>query len=514
MMRAAIYCRLSDEDRNKKHKNDESESIQNQKSLLLSYCHEKNWEIQGIYCDEDMSGADSSRPEFQKMLAECESHKIDVVVCKTQSRFSRDLEVIEHYIHGKFKEWGVRFIGLLDHADTEDFANKKSRQINGLVNEWYLEDLSENIKKTLRHKKENGIFTGAFAPYGYRLLKDAKGKLFIDETAAQTVRKIYDLYLTGEGYVKIAKELNAEGIPSPARYKKICGSNFKTHDSKTTSEMWSESMIRQILTNPVYKGTLVQRKTETISYKSKKRRTIPQNERIIKENAHEAIVDVATWNVVNQKIGSNERVEKENGKRHIFTGKIFCETCKSSMWKMSYRLKDGRYEYLKCKATKCSDLHCINTASIRFDVVSDLVTREAEKLLCKYYNPEKMINVFKTMPVFHTQQEEKKRIEQSILKQNLNIKQLYKDKLDGIIELREFQDIYQDIKNEILMLEKRVVSIEQNTPLLNDSDVKEFIKKFPKKFRLNAYSVLFMIDRILIGPVIDGTRKITIFWNF
>ena len=112
MIRAAVYCRLSDEDRNKKSRMDESESIQNQKSLLLTYCREQNWEVAGVYCDEDMSGADRDRPQFNQMILDCEKGYIDIVLCKTQSRFSRDIEVVEHYIHNRFREWGVRFIGF------------------------------------------------------------------------------------------------------------------------------------------------------------------------------------------------------------------------------------------------------------------------------------------------------------------------------------------------------------------------------------------------------------------
>ena len=145
-----IYVRLSDEDRNKRCKADESESIQNQKSMLINYCIEQSHKI---YCDEDYSGADRNRPEFNNMLEDCEQGKIDIVLCKTQSRFSRDMEIIEKYIHWKFLEWNIRFVSIVDHADTNIAGNKKARQINGLVNEWYLEELSDNIKRTLHHKK-------------------------------------------------------------------------------------------------------------------------------------------------------------------------------------------------------------------------------------------------------------------------------------------------------------------------------------------------------------------------
>ena len=145
---ADIYVRLYDEDRNKKYVTAESESIQNQKSMLINYAIERSWDIYNIYCDEDYSGIDSERPEFNKLLEDAKNHKFDIVLCKTQSRFTRDMEMVEKYLHNKFVEWNVRFVSLVDHVDTLDKGNKKSRQINGLVNEWYLEDLSENIRRT------------------------------------------------------------------------------------------------------------------------------------------------------------------------------------------------------------------------------------------------------------------------------------------------------------------------------------------------------------------------------
>ena len=167
-MRVAIYCRLSREDDDKLHENDESESIQNQKSMLINYAIERSWDIYNIYCDEDYSGIDSERPEFNKLLEDAKSHKFDIVLCKTQSRFTRDMEIVEKYLHNKFIEWNIRFVSLVDHVDTLDKGNKKSRQINGLVNEWYLEDLSENIRKTFDSKRKQGLHIGSFVCYGYK----------------------------------------------------------------------------------------------------------------------------------------------------------------------------------------------------------------------------------------------------------------------------------------------------------------------------------------------------------
>lgn len=216
-MKAAIYCRLSkeDEEQEKKDREKESESIQNQKSMLINYAIEKGYDIYHIYSDEDYSGIDRDRPDFNRMIEAASQQKFDIILAKTQSRFTRDMELVEKYLHGKFVEWGIRFIAVVDHVDTADEANKKSRQINGLVNEWYLEDLSNNVRSVLTHKRREGKYIGTFALYGYIKDPEDNNHLLVDPEAAEVVRRIFTLYLSGNGTTRIARILNEEGIPSP-----------------------------------------------------------------------------------------------------------------------------------------------------------------------------------------------------------------------------------------------------------------------------------------------------------
>ena len=226
--RVVLYLRLSDEDHNKLSKEELSESIKNQERMLRDYANSHNWQITHIYNDEDYSGIDSNRPEFNKMIKECELGNVDIVLCKTQSRFTRDMELVEKYLHNKFNERNVRFISIVDNADTDNKGNKKSRQINGLVNEWYLEDTSDNIKAAYRSKRIDGQFTGSFASYGY--MKDPKNKnhLIIDEVVADNVRKIFKMYISNYGISKIIKTLTEENIVSPLEYKFMNGSKIMT----------------------------------------------------------------------------------------------------------------------------------------------------------------------------------------------------------------------------------------------------------------------------------------------
>lgn len=226
IVRVVLYLRLSDEDRNKLTKEQLSESIKNQERMLREYAENEGWQVVGIYNDEDYSGGDSTRPEFNKMIKECEAGNVDVVLCKSQSRFARDSELIEKYLHNKFHEWNVRFQTVLDRIDNTKRETKKTSQILGLTDEWYLEDTSLNIRETFKSKRKAGELTSSFACYGYLKDPENKNHLIIDPVASIVVKRIYDEYIEGAGLEKIADNLNNDNILCPYEYKMANGSKY------------------------------------------------------------------------------------------------------------------------------------------------------------------------------------------------------------------------------------------------------------------------------------------------
>ena len=216
---AAIYCRLSVEDAGKRAA--ESESIRNQRALLLGYAKKQGWAVYDIYADEDYSGLREDRPAFQRLLADAEERKFSIILCKTQSRFTRNAGTAEKYLHALFPLWGIRFVTVVDGVDTASHANKKARQINSLVNEWYSEELSENIRAVFRRKMEAGQFLGNYAPYGYRKDPCCRHHLIPDAETAPVVAEIYDLYLSGLSCKMIGERLTAQGIPTASRRERF-----------------------------------------------------------------------------------------------------------------------------------------------------------------------------------------------------------------------------------------------------------------------------------------------------
>ena len=256
-MKAAIYCRLSEEDRNKQFETDDSNSIQNQKAMLLQYAMEQGWEVYNLYSDDDYTGSDRRRPEFNRLLEDAKAHRFDIVLCKTQSRFTRELELVEKYIHGLFPIWGIRFVSIVDNADTANKGNKKSRQINGLVNEWYLEDMSENIRSVLTNRRQNGFHIGAFALYGYKKDPDQKGHLLIDDEAAAVVRRIYQMALDGYGLAETAAALEQDGVFNPTYYWRSKGTSRGGSKSTVEPTKWGHTTIKKILTLQEYCGDVI-----------------------------------------------------------------------------------------------------------------------------------------------------------------------------------------------------------------------------------------------------------------
>ncbi|MFT3985845.1 MAG: recombinase family protein, partial [Lachnospiraceae bacterium] len=330
--RAVLYLRLSKEDIDKVNAGDESASIQNQQLLLTDFALSCGFLIVGIYKDDNFSGLFDTRPDFQRLIEDAEEGRFDVVISKSQSRFTRNMEHLEKYLHKEFVEWGIRFIGVVDHIDTEQKGNKKARQINGLINEWYCEDLSENIRETFKAKMRQGQFLGSSCPYGYRKDPDDHHHLVIDEYAAGVVRRIFTMYLSGIGKRKIGTILTTEGILIPSRYKReVLNEGYRNANERTDTKVWSFQTIHQILQNETYIGNMVQNRCSSPSYKTRKKKKLPREEWIRVEGTHEPIISKELFDRT-QELGKVRTRTLANTERvGLFSGLLFCADCQGTM---------------------------------------------------------------------------------------------------------------------------------------------------------------------------------------
>ncbi|MBR2840931.1 MAG: recombinase family protein [Bacilli bacterium] len=521
--RVGIYERLSDQDRDKVNTEDISESIKNQRHLLMAEIEKRSdFILVGEYCDEDLSGAGTYRPEFERLIKDCEEGKIDVVLCKSQSRFSRDMEVIEKYIHNKFIEWNVRFIGLADNADTSNLGNKKSRQINGLVNEWYLEDVSNNIRSAFKAKMKQGEFISPFAPYGYEVSKEDNNKLIVDKEASEIVKCIFNLYLSGLGFTAIAKSLNKKQIPSPSLYKYKKGIKLNVISSRPREEIkWSHNAIKTILTNEVYLGHLIQGKRTTVSYKNHKIKSKGKKYWIRRENTHEAIIDEEIFNNVQNLIKERTKPIKSSGGVHIFSGKVFCLECNHYMRKKN----SSKHEYLVCSNNKDGYDMCINKSSIRYDLLENLILEKINEKIEKFYDKEILQKLYNKESRFKSTmnflEKRKKELEKEISNTKKYLKNLYEDKVNGIITKEQFKDLITEYNKNEKMYNSKIKSISDKIThykknVISSKNCNELFGKYKKLKTLSRIIIQEFIDKIYIGKINKemNSRNIQIKWNF
>ena len=519
MSKVAIYCRLSEEDRNKQHETDDSNSIQNQKSMLIQYVLEQGWEVYNIYSDDDYTGSDRRRPEFNKLLNDAEHRKFDIILCKTQSRFTRELELVEKYIHGLFPIWGIRFISIVDNADTANKGNKKSRQINGLVNEWYLEDMSENIRSVLTDRRKNGFHIGAFALYGYKKDPEQKGHLIIDEEAAAVVREVFTLFSQGYGKTAIARMLNDRGIPNPTEYKRLHGLRYK-QPTRKNSTLWKYFAISDMLTNEIYIGNMVQGKYGSVSYKTKQNKPRPKEEWYRVEGTHEPIIDRELWDRVQSMVAEKAKPFTV-GTIGLFARKARCMNCGYTM--RSNKQTDGRH-YLQCSNRHVAKDACIGSF-ISVKKLEQAVISELNKLSQEYLDKDELEQNVE----FHSNVKEKKTAletqlatyQKKIEEDAKVIRELYLDKVKGILSENDFLNLSKDFTNDRERLEKLVIETQKQLDVIErkiqtGDNRRQLIEQYTNLEHLDRETVETLIDYILVGKRIPGTRNvpIEIHWNF
>lgn len=518
MARAALYCRLSEEDRNKANADDDSASIQNQKSMLLQYAMEQGWEVFHIYSDDDYTGSDRSRPEFQRLLADAQAHKFDIILCKTQSRFTRELELVEKYIHGLFPLWGIRFVSIVDNADTDNKGNKKSRQINGLVNEWYLEDMSDNIRSVLTNRREQGLHIGSFALYGYEKDPDRKGHLIVDPEAAVVVRRVFALFAQGYGKTAIARILNQEGIPNPTEYKRQKGLRYRSPPGKTGT-LWKYPAIAHMLTNEIYLGNMVQGRYGSVSYKTKQNKPRPREQWIRVEHTHEAIIHRELWDQV-QALLREKAKSFTTGSVGLFARKARCMYCGYTMRSTKNR---GRH-YLQCTNRHVSREACPG-AFIPVEQLEQIVVREINRLSEGYLDMAELErNLVLPSPLSARKRsllEQQDRLRTKRSEYQKGLRELYLDKVRGVLSEEDFLSLSQDFSRERDRLERQLEEIGPRLEALEAATApgdyrRALAERYTHLDHLTREMVEILIDHILVGRRQPGeaAAPVEIHWNF
>lgn len=354
LYKAADYLRLSKEDGDFSISpgKQESNSISSQRDLITRYVgNMADIELVAEYCDDGYTGTNFDRPEFQKMMEAIRRGEINCIIVKDLSRFGRDYIEAGKYIEKIFPQMGVRFIAINDQYDSLNASGGSDSIIlpfKNLINDSYSRDISIKVRSNLESKRRRGEFIANFPVYGYSRSPEDKNQLVVDELAAGTVRDIFRWKIEGMSAQKIADKLNARGTLPPMEHKKNSGSRYASCFKTTGAAKWSAVAVIRILTNEVYTGTLVQGRRTTPNYKVKKVIVKDESEWSRTEGAHEAIISVAEFNLVQMLMENEGRSAPGAEAVHPLSGMVFCGSCGTPAKRSTVKSKGRKYVYYNC----------------------------------------------------------------------------------------------------------------------------------------------------------------------
>lgn len=516
--RVGLYMRLSREDGDK----EESSSVTNQREMLKRYVSEQeNFFIVKEYVDDGYTGTNFDRPGFKQMIEDIEAGIIDTVITKDLSRLGRERLGVGHYTEIYFPEHNVRYIALLDNIDTYfDAGMNDMAPFKGVINDMYVRDISKKIRSSLIERKKAGNFLGVTAPYGYQKDPNNKFHLIINEKEAKVVKRVFKLYLEGNGLTRIAQILTKDGIPVPGESRDI----GKTRRTALYSS-WKQTTIRRILDNRVYLGELVQFKRRKINYKSKRRITVPEEERYICRGTHEAIIDEESFNAVQNILKKNKSFK---GSKHdyLFKGLLFCSECgaRLNVTYSNYALKRyGEYRY----TTICysysrlySDICTRHSNSI--PELEEVLIKHIKEVCSRYINEnlqDELISMAKKQKQFELKQitNEKKleTLEQKISDIGLYIKNLYMDKVKGVVSENDYVSLVADFtkdRDNLIKEKEELIKIINNQKPQIDETVK--IEKLAKEFLSLEKPTKQLLNELIEKITISENKEINIYFKF
>ena len=437
--KTALYCRLSQDDGIE----GDSNSIQNQKSILRKFAEDHHFPSPCFYVDDGFSGGNFQRPAFQQMISDMENGEIGIIVTKDLSRLGRNQLHTGLYIEERFPMFGVRYIAINDNVDTDSSESNDLMPFKNLFNEWFIRDTSRKIRAVLKAKAERGERLGTRAPYGYRKDPDTK-KLIVDEEAAAIVRRIFAMCAGGSGPSQIARILKKEHILTPTMY--AYSKYGITHVGLDTQRPyhWSGDTVADMLENEIYLGNTVNMKYSTKSYKDKRRAEHSREECLVFENTHSALVTQEVWDIV-QRVRKSKRRRTNMDEQNKYSGLVFCSDCGSNMVLHRAHTMSASYNHFTCRTYKKDGEACTGHY-IRECVLDEVVLEDLRRVTAMAReHPEKFAAYIGSKQSAELQREIRRQEKElaAMRKRKMELdtifKKLYEDSVLGRITTEQFQ---------------------------------------------------------------------------
>ena len=456
--KVAIYLRLSKEDDDlscSSGAKSESNSISNQRKLIYDFMKSHpELEPYDEYKDDGKSGSNFDRAEFQRMMKDIEAGKVNCVVVKDQSRFGRDYIDVGKYKEKIFPKLGVRFITINEGYDSLSATSSDDLAftINSFVYDFYIRDISTKIRTNLTAKKQNGEYAGAFVAYGYVKDSNDKSKLVVDQFAADVVRDIFRWKIEGLSPQNIAVRLNELGIPSPAEYKKLSGSNYKTSFQTSSKAVWSHVSVRRILKNEIYLGVMIQGKRTTPNYKTKTVVTKAESEWLRVEGTHEAIISVRDFELVQELLRDDTHCRAGDVTVPVYAGRIYCGDCGATAVRKTVSYAGKRYVYYVCNANKHDKTVC-SRHSIREDILGQVIYQTVRHQIDLLLDVDKALRQFENLSWEKhklKQLDASIEIQEEVVRKNNTLRLgIYEDLRAGLLDRSEYESLKKELAERI-----------------------------------------------------------------
>ena len=506
---AALYIRLSKEDENE----GPSQSVTNQESLLREFVRQQRLDVYDTYIDDGWSGTNFDRPDFQRMIADIEAKRVNMVITKDLSRLGRDYIMTGHYMERYFPEHRVRYISLLDGIDTGvDSTANDITPFRAIMNDMYAKDISKKIKSVKRDKQRRGLFIGGKPVYGYKMHPTEKNRIVIDEETAPVVRRIFALAISGMSCRQIAAALNSEGVPSPAAYAKLPVAKPGPY-----SGLWSSERVSAMLQNETYIGNMVQGRMVRISYKSKKCLRQAPEDWVVVEGTHEPLIDTESFKKV-QLLLNSRRSTRSRTYDFLLKGLIFCRECGHPLAVLNRKNAAGEdVLYFVCRTyQRFTKLGVCTCHSIKEETVNEAVLAKVREVCQAYLDPERLRSIAQEMVEGALKSDgaasELQNLQAKLDSLIANLDRMYIDRLNGLLSEDDFQRIYQKVKSDRTILEESIKNLSEQTK--RPVDAAEKAKTLVKQFLDSAFTDRGLLVSLIERVELTEEKKIIIKFRF
>ncbi len=499
----ALYCRLSKDD----ELVGDSNSIVHQKEMLAKYAKEHGFTNTEFYVDDGYSGTNFNRPDFQRMMSDVEEGKIRTVIVKDMSRFGRDYIMVGYYTEIYFGNCNVRFIAVNDGVDSNVQTENDLTPFKNVFNEWYAKDTSKKIRAVFKAKGNSGKHLSTNPPFGYIKDPNDKEKWIIDEEAAETVKRIFQMFVDGMRMPEIARKLTEEKVETPQLYNLHRGR--KIHRLSEFPEIWSVASVKGILDQIAYAGHTVNFQTTKKSFKNKKQVRLPKDQWVICENTQEPIIDGKTFETV-QQMRKTKRAYTKFNEPNMFSGLLYCADCgnRLTIQRVAKHRNMDNFTcatYRKKKKGLCSS-HRILVSDLERVVQCDLhkvceyVILHEKEFVDEYLSGSK-----KETEKFQTRAKaELKRLSDRQDEIGRIIRKLYEDNVNGRITderfdflVKSYEDEGQELKRQMQDLKRSLTDSEQDEEKL--SKFLNMVKTYSEIRELTPEILNSFVEKIIIS---------------